>query len=288
MAWGPPKCYICHRPWHKSYDCPDRKSQKPGEPSKGASSKPGQPQPKRANWAAVGQNNNSLLGEVNGIQCHIIPDTGAEITIVPGHLVLASQLLEEYETIRGVAGGPVKAQCARVPIRFEGRQYVSRVVVANRDLLNDNVPFAVPLKNSTARQLFLDAALEADTSGAGKSGNAADVQGGADTEVNSPSLTREAETCPSGGEQQYQAVTRAVAKKVKAANHREQERARQQVKLSSFEETEPRPGISQPGAVDELQGSVPPEMGGAASCSSAGQSKGAVVLQSSAKGGRSC
>ncbi len=205
-----------------------------------------------------------MLGEVNGIQCQIIPDTGAEITIVPGHLVLASQLLEEYETIRGVAGGPVKAQCARVPIRFEGRQYVSRVVVANRDLLNDNVLFAVPLKGSTARQLFLDAALEADTSGAGQSGDAPDVQGGADTEVNSPSLTREAETCPSGGEQQCQVVTRAAAKKVKAANHREQERARQQVKLSSFEETEPRPGVSQPGAVDELQGSVPPEMGGAA------------------------
>ncbi len=37
----------------------------------------------------------------------------------------------------------------------------------------------------------------------------------------------------------------------------------------------------QPGAVDELQGSVPPEMGGAASCSSAGQSRGADVLQSS-------
>ncbi len=73
------------------------------------------------NWARVGQEVASLTGRVNGIECTIIPDTGADITIVPGNFVSASQLLDDYELVRGVSGMPVKVQCAMVPIASEGR-----------------------------------------------------------------------------------------------------------------------------------------------------------------------
>ncbi len=75
------------------------------------------------NWARAGQSVTPLTGEVNGTSCTIIPDTEADITVVPGHLVYASQLLEEFETVRSVSCAPVCVQCAEVPITFEGKEY---------------------------------------------------------------------------------------------------------------------------------------------------------------------
>ncbi len=40
-------------------------------------------------------------GKINGESCTIAPDTGKTI-IVPGHLVFESQLIDEFERIRGV------------------------------------------------------------------------------------------------------------------------------------------------------------------------------------------
>ncbi len=137
---GQPKCFLCHKLGHKSFDCPDKKG-KVSEPSKGAGVKPGQPSAKKANWARAGQAVALLQGAVNGTPCNIVPDTGADATIVPGNLMFASQLLDEFELVRGVAGSPVKVQCAKVPIQFEGKEYMQRVAVANKELVNECVLF---------------------------------------------------------------------------------------------------------------------------------------------------
>ncbi len=39
------------------------------------------------NWVAVRECSSYVEGFVNGTKCQIVPDTGAEITIVPGCLV---------------------------------------------------------------------------------------------------------------------------------------------------------------------------------------------------------
>ncbi len=78
---------------------------------------------------------------MNGIECSVIPDTGAEIIVVPGNLVPDCQLLSEYEVIYGAIGEPVRAQCAIVNLEIEGRQFSRRVVVATKDLPTDEVLF---------------------------------------------------------------------------------------------------------------------------------------------------
>ncbi len=59
-----PKCFLYHKPGHKSFDCPDKG--KSSEPSKGAGVKPGQPSAKKVNLARAGQAVASLQGAVNG------------------------------------------------------------------------------------------------------------------------------------------------------------------------------------------------------------------------------
>lgn len=73
--------------------------------------KPGQPLPKKLHLARTGDSVTSLLGKVNDTECMIIPDTGADITIVPGKLVLASQLLNEFELVRGVRESCESTMC---------------------------------------------------------------------------------------------------------------------------------------------------------------------------------
>ncbi len=95
-----------------------------------------------------------MEGKVNGIECSIIPDTGAEVTIVPGNLVPNCLLIKEWEIIQGVTREPVKAQCAIVNMEVEGKYFMRRVVVATNDLLSDEVFFPVPLSHNDAKQLL--------------------------------------------------------------------------------------------------------------------------------------
>ncbi len=225
----------------------------------------------------MGQTQNALVGEVNGVECQIIPNTGAEVTIVPGNLVYACQLLDEYDTIRSVAGGPGRAQRAVIPIKFEGKEYTHKVVMANKELLNDSVLFAVPLKEKTARQLFLDAAVEADTSGAGQSGDAPDIQSGANTEVNFPLSSKVAKTSHSGDKRQCQAVTRMASQRQLESRLEAETRTRQQVILSPVTESEQvsavvdsSPSASQPMEIEWLKsGRAAPKVGGASADSKA-------------------
>ncbi len=128
------------------------------------------------NWVAVEGDDNDLSGKVNGEPCTITPDTGAEITLVPGHMVYESQLVDEFETIRGVTGEPTLVQCARVPVEFEGQSFEKLVAVANGHMISDKVLFAVPLDKGKARDLLLGAVPESKPSGTGHSDDTSDAQ----------------------------------------------------------------------------------------------------------------
>ena len=62
------------------------------------------------NWVAVQDGAAHVEGIVNGLQCQIVPDTGAETTIVPGCLVYENQLLDEFVRVRGCNGEPKTLQ----------------------------------------------------------------------------------------------------------------------------------------------------------------------------------
>ncbi len=66
-----------------------------------------------------------------GSQCKIVPNTGAEISIVPGCLVYGDQLTGEQVDVKGWDGRPVTLDTAIVNFTFKGRTFSSRVAVAH-------------------------------------------------------------------------------------------------------------------------------------------------------------
>ncbi len=167
----------------------------------------------------------TLEGEVNGIPCKVIPDTGATITIVPREYVPTCQLLDEFEYIQGVAGAPVRAQCARVNFKLGKDQFRLRVVVASDKLNTDSVLFAIPLDKESAKKLLLGAA-----SRAGHSGDTPDAQGGDKTMVDSPSLP-ECASHAFSEEQRCLAITRNQTREIEANRVRDGEQAKREAGL---------------------------------------------------------
>ncbi len=229
-----PRCFICRKSGHKAFHCPDRKgtnsdNHKPNTTSSTTSNKP---TTKKTNWAGSSGSVEgvTLEGEVNGIPCKVIPDTGATITIVPREYVPTCQLLDEFEYIQGVAGAPVRAQCARVNFKLGEDQFRLRVVVASDKLNTDSVLFAIPLDKESAKKLLLGAASEADTSRAGHSGDTPDAQGGAKTTVDSPSLPECASHALSE-EQRCLAITRNQTREIEANRVRDEEQAKREAGL---------------------------------------------------------
>ncbi len=156
-------CYTCQEPGHKSPDCPTKKSDNNGNSSDGRSisgNKAGVRNRKTYNthWVSVQNGAPHVSGFVNGTQCKIVPDTGAEISIVPGCLVFDNQLTGEMVVVKGWDGRPVNLETAVVYFTFKGRTFASRVAVAPKDNLNGAVLFAVPMEVDTAENLMLDAA----------------------------------------------------------------------------------------------------------------------------------
>ncbi len=216
-------------------------------------------------FSTAGQEVASLTGRVNGTECTIIPDTEVDITIVPGNLVFANQLLDDYELVRGMSGMPVKVQCAMVPIAFEGREYMLKVAVANWELLNESVLFTVPLAEETIRQLFLGGASEADTSGVEHSCKAPDSPSVMNAKANTTLIAM-----PAG--QQCLAVTRVAAKQNMAAKSTRDREALEQVCLSAvpevITEVHTSRGVDEPLSATRhkhQQCSQPAEVSGAAS-----------------------
>ncbi len=117
------------------------------------------------NWVSIRSGAPYVTGFVNGSQCKIVPDTGAEISIVPGCLVYGDQLTGEQVDVKGWDGRPVTLDTAIVDFTFKGRTFSFRVAIAHVDSLCGCVLFSVPMDMTTAEHLLLDAAAKSDVSG---------------------------------------------------------------------------------------------------------------------------
>ncbi len=191
-------CYTCQEPGHKSPDCPTKKSDNYGNSSDGRSisgNKAGVRNRKTYNthWVSVQNGAPHVSGFVNGTQCKIVPDTGAEISIVPGCLVFDDQLTGEMVVVKGWDGRPVNLETAVVDFTFKGRTFASRVAVAPKDNLNGAVLFAVPMEVDTAENLMLDAASKSVSGlGVGQLRDTRSIQPSSQEDACSGSLVEEA------------------------------------------------------------------------------------------------
>ncbi len=105
------------------------------------------------NWVSVRNGAPHVIGFVNGSQCKIVPDTGAEISIVPGCLVYGDQLTGEQVDVKGWDGRPVTLDTAIVDFMFKGRTFSSKVVIAHEDSLCGCVLFSVPMETARIKRL---------------------------------------------------------------------------------------------------------------------------------------
>ncbi len=107
------------------------------------------------------------------------------------------------------------------------------MAVANLELLNESILFAVPLAEETARQLFLGAASEADTLRAEHSGKAPDSRSVMNAKANATLVAVPTTDGSHTAGQQYLPVTRAAAKQDMAATSARDREALEQVCLSA-------------------------------------------------------
>ncbi len=63
------------------------------------------------------------------MECIIASNTGAEVTVVSGHLVYEKQMLDDWVKVKGATGAPVTLQLAEVPFVFEDREFVEEGAV---------------------------------------------------------------------------------------------------------------------------------------------------------------
>ncbi len=165
-------CYTCREPGHKAPDCPNRGKSEPSENESRSESgkklnlkKSGKTY--NTNWVAVRERSSYVEGIVNGMKCQIVPDTGAEITIMPGCLVYEHQLKDEKVQVRGWKGVPEWLHTAVIDFQFQGRKFKSLVAVAREDTLCRRVLYSVPMDDSMAAKLLLDTASVSDASDSG-------------------------------------------------------------------------------------------------------------------------
>ncbi len=153
-------CYMCREPGHKSPDCPYKAQNKGGdsnaEYNKKLHFKRGRG-PYHANLAEVKNKTTHVIGVVNGEECPIVADTGAEITIVPSNLVYEGQITDEVVEIRDWQDSTAVLSTAAVEFVVAGKKFSDLLAVAPADALGGKVLYSVPVNKETATKLLLNA-----------------------------------------------------------------------------------------------------------------------------------
>ncbi len=226
-------CFTCHEPGHKSPDCPTRKSNESSDHRSDRNHGNNRAGVKKTrtfntNWVSVENGAPHVMGFVNGTRCKIVPDTGAEISIVPGCLVYGDQLTGELVDVKGWDGRPVTLETAVVEFMFKSKMFSAKVAVAHTDSLCGCVLFSVPMETATAEQLLLDAASKSDVSGlgAGQLRDTRSIQPSTPVDAGSGGVVEEARSAsstPSINPEEslnVRVVTRSVTKKLASDNAR--------------------------------------------------------------------
>ena len=150
-------CYSSRVPGHKFTDCPHKNRGGDGTSDfKSLSFRRGRG-PYRANMAAVSRTATWVTGEVNEIECPIVPDTAAEITIVPNSLVYEGQVTGELVEVTDWQSSVAVLRTAIVLFHIPGKTFYDIVAVAPSESLGGMVLYSVPVDDSMAVQLLLGA-----------------------------------------------------------------------------------------------------------------------------------
>ncbi len=72
----------------------------------------------------------TISGKVNGAETQFLPNTGAQITVVPQELVCPAQVSEKCVVIEGSTGEPEKTQLALVEMELRKEKFQKEVAVS--------------------------------------------------------------------------------------------------------------------------------------------------------------
>ncbi len=217
--------YFCRELGHKSPDCPNKTHNKGSDTNSDSNKKLHLKRgrgPYHANLAEVKNITTHIVGIVNGEECPIVADTGAEITIVPGNLVYEGQITYEAVEIKDWQGSTDVLFTAAVEFVVAGKRFTDIVAVAPADTLGRKVLYSVPVDKETATKLILDASPDSAGEGEGQGRDTRSIQtpaqsgagsvdgsGGApETPLSPPDTPEEPVAC-------VNAVTRATKKRAK-------------------------------------------------------------------------
>ncbi len=219
-------CSSCNTPGHKSPDCPNKNKFAPNSKSENKGDNK-QIVVKRGSrtyntsWIAAQEGASHVDGMVDGLPCQIVPDTGAEITVVPASLVYENQLIDEHVKVRNWNGDTMVLQTARVDFEFAGNSFLSVVAVAHEDDLCHRVLFSIPMDGYMAARLLLDATSNAPNraGGVGHPDVTSGIQTSAKADDGSAVILHEACKTSQGSDSiQRSATVSAVTRSVSKAN----------------------------------------------------------------------
>ncbi len=94
---------------------------------------------------------------MNGIKAEFLPDTRAELTVVPSRYVCDTQLTQEYVTIEGATGSPERMPLAVVNLEVLGERFGKKVAVSSSMGSSNRVLYSIPLGDKLSKILFKSA-----------------------------------------------------------------------------------------------------------------------------------
>ncbi len=149
------RCFSCRKLGHRASECPERKGRSRDNHNAGNGGKP-----RKVHKVSHCEEGFSVEGSVNGIPCRIVPDTGAQITVVPDSLVADGQYTGERVQLEGLTPARVEAKIAIVPVGHRGQVYKVRCAATDQ-MATEQVLFSVQLNEDRASNLLAEAARAA-------------------------------------------------------------------------------------------------------------------------------